>query len=113
MSTGRVGPQRREAWRYVARAVVTLGAVVAIGYWALVSLVIAALKCDDTCGGADVEHWRWTGQLVLAAVGCIVALTALALGFSAKRRRLYRTALVASASLAAVWVAWVVGFGEF
>lgn len=113
MNTARAVPQRREPWQYVARALVSLAAVVAIGYWALLSLVIAALKCDESCGGADVEHWRWTGQFVLASVGCVVTLAALAFGFSPKNRRLYRALLVASVSLAAVWAAWVFGLGEF
>lgn len=113
MTRHAVVSDRREPWRYVVRALFTLAALVAIGYWALASLVLAVLKCDDTCGGADVDHWRWTGQFVLAATGCLLGLGALVLGFGTRFRLAYRALLLASAVIAITWVTWVIGFGEF
>ena len=108
-----VVPDRREPWRYVVRALFTLAALVAIGYWARASLVLAVLKCDDTCGGADVDHWRWTGQFVLAATGSLLGLVALFLGFGTRFRPAYRALLVVSAVVAMTWATWVIGFGKF
>lgn len=108
-----VASDRRERWRYFVRALFTLAALVAIGYWALVSLVLAVIKCDDTCGGASLDHWRWTGQFVLTAAGCVVGLGALAMGFSMRFRTAYRALLVVSLVIAMTWLTWVVGFGEF
>lgn len=104
---------RREPWRHVVRALVSVAALVAIGYWVLVALVIAALKCDDTCGGAELDHWGWTGQVILAATGGLLGIVALIMGFGSKFRRTYRALLAVSAALAMGWVIWVLGSGEF
>ena len=113
MTSHAVVSDRREPWRNGVRALFTLAALVAIGYWARASLVLAVLKCDDTCGGADVDHWRWTGQFVLAATGSLLGLVALVLGFGTRFRPAYRALLVVSAVVAMTWATWVIGFGKF
>lgn len=108
------GTARREPWRYVVRGLVSLGILLGLGYWALVSLVLAVLKCDDTCArGDDLEHWRWTGQFLMVATGCLIGVAALAYGFSKRRRHTYRVLLVVSLGIAMTWVVWVFGFGGF
>jgi hypothetical protein len=98
--------------RYFVRALFTLAASAGIAYWLLISSVLTAIKCGDTCGGADAEHWRYTAQFVLAALGSMLGMIALALGFTAKARA-YRVFLVVSLGCALAWIAWVVGLGDF
>lgn len=112
-AAGATGLQRGDS-RRVLRAVVSLAAFVGLAYMLLISVVLAAIKCGDSCDGAVVgpEHWQWTTQLVLAAVGSVLGATALVLGFTAKVL-LYRALLVLSLVCALAWLLWVLGFGAF
>lgn len=109
-----INPQTttREPWRYVVRGLVSIGLLVALGYWAIFSLVLAVFRCDDTCArGDDVEHWWWTAQFILAAAGCVVGIAALAYGFSTRRRGAYRVLRFVSLGIAMTWAIWVFGIG--
>lgn len=110
---GLPGLQRGDS-RHVWRAVVSLAAFVGLAYMLLISVVLAAIRCGDSCDGAVVgpEHWQWTAQLVLAAVGSVVGSAALVLGFTSKAH-LYRTVLVVSLVCVLAWLLWVLGFGAF
>lgn len=112
-ATGVTGPQRGGR-RPVLRAVVSLAAFVGLAYLLLISVVLAAITCGDSCDGAVVgpEHWQWTGQLVLAAAGCVLGATALVLGFTSKTL-LYRALVVGSLVCVLAWLLWVLGFGAF
>lgn len=103
---------RGTTWRYVVRALVTLGATAGILYWLLFSLFLAVIRCGDNCGGADAEHWRWTTQFVLAAMGGGLGVVALVLGFTS-RARVHRVLLLVSLGCALAWVFWVLGLGGF
>ena len=82
-----VGIGRQYGWpSHVARGAISLAAGAGLAYLLLVSLFIAVIKCDDNCGGADADHWRWTAQFVLAAVGSVLGVAALVLGFTSKTR---------------------------
>lgn len=104
------GPQ--VTGRRVARVFVSLVAAAGLAYLLLLSGLLALIKCGDTCGGHDTEHWRWTAQLVLAAVASVLGLAALALGFTS-RTRAYRALLAVSVACVLSWLVWVVGLGEF
>jgi uncharacterized membrane protein len=60
-----------------------------------------------------LDHWGWTGQVILAATGGLLGIVALIMGFGSKLRRTYRALLAVSAALAMAWVIWVLGSGEF
>ena len=111
---GRCDGLQRGDSRRVLRAVVSLAAFVGLAYMLLISVVLAAIKCGDNCDGAVVgpEHWQWTTQLVLAAVGSVLGATALVLGFTAKVL-VYRALLVLSLVCVLAWLLWVLGFGAF
>lgn len=67
------------------------------------------MRCDDVCTGqGDADHWRWTAQLVLAAIGFLLGASALVLGFTS-RTRTYQLLLVTSLGCALLWLGWVLG----
>jgi hypothetical protein len=103
---------RREPWRYVVRAGVTLAVGAAVALWLLGSSFLWAWRCDENCSAGDYEKWQWTGQFALAATGALLAIIALALGFTTHTRA-YRTLLAMSVGCALVWAAWVPLSGDF
>ena len=104
-ATGRPGPVRRR----VVRALVSLGASAALATWVLFALALWTFRCGDNCGSdAEVEHWRWTAQLILACVGSLFGAGAVVLGFTS-RTQAYQVSLAASVGFALVWLIWVMG----
>jgi hypothetical protein len=89
---------------------VSLAALAVITCWFLLSSLLAAYTCDDTCSGDQSSWWGYQAQLALAAAGCSLAVLALALGFTSKTL-LYRVVLGVSLSCALAWLTWVFGGG--
>lgn len=96
----------------VLRGLLTLSAGAGIVYWLFFSFVLATIRCGDSCGGYDAEHWRWEAQLLLAVLGSVLGMIALVLGLRSGGRA-YRLLLVTSLGCALTWAAWVVAFGQF
>ena len=103
---------RRSTAKHLLRVLVALAAGVGLAYLLLVSILLATVKCGDTCGGSDTEHWRWTAQFVLAVMVVAMGAAALVLGFTS-RTRTYRALLVLSIGSVLAWMVWVLGFGDF
>lgn len=106
-----MSPGRRGA-RLALRAVLSVAAAAGLMYLLLISVVLATVKCGDSCNAGDADHWRWRAQLMLAAPSVLLGVAALALGFTT-RNLAYRSVLVASLGLLLAWLVWVVGFGAF
>ena len=77
------------------------------------SLVIAALKCDESCDSAEqASWWGYQAQLALSGVGAITGVVALVLGFTSKAG-LSRKFATISVVCWVIWVWWVPGSGNF
>ena len=96
---------RRQPWRYVPRALLTLAALVGLGYWMLWALLFAVVKCDESCDTpAEAEKWQWVGQAFFAGFGLLAALLGLILGFTTRTRQSWALLALSAASLAAWWL---------
>jgi hypothetical protein len=92
-------------WRLV-RAVLSLAALAVVGAWLLYAWLFLVLRCDESCSGDQAESWVYPGQAVLAVTGAALALVAIALGFT-RRRRGSRVAAAAAVVALVTWLAWL------
>jgi hypothetical protein len=96
------------------RVLISLAAVGGLAYWLLFSVFLALIGCGDSCDGAEAsaEHWQWTVQFIIAAVGFVSGVIALLLRFTS-RVRMSRVFLVVSIGCVLAWLTWVLGYGSF
>jgi hypothetical protein len=96
----------------VRTLLLTLSLGLAILFWLGLSVAFHEIRCDETCDSppADAgdswrsfeDAWQWSGQLFIAAVGCVLLVLTMALTVL-RRHRQARQSLAAAAI---VFVAW-------
>ena len=74
-------------WRTLARLVVSLGLVLALGAWAAMATALMILQCDENCAvpGPQADAWQYTVQGLVALTGATMGVLALCLGFTRHR----------------------------
>ena len=75
-------------------------------WWLWFSFILFTFKCDDTCSEGEANQWGYTGQFILAALGCLLAVIALSLGLTSKTRTCLAFALGALLC-GLIWFAWI------
>lgn len=71
--------------------------------WWMLSAYFFVLKCDESCGGSDPDHWEYTAQAIWVGAASATALAGIFLGI---RGRLHTFALLFSLAVTAA-VAWL------
>ena len=90
----------------LTRIVVTATVLVGVVGWTFFALLLAMFRCDENCSGDQYGSWQYTGQFVLAAIGCCAGLAALATSITRFRRTHYMLLALALGSLL-VWLGWL------
>lgn len=76
----------RHLRRVILWGALSLAVAAGIVAWLLLSAYFLVLRCDESCGGSDPDHWEWTAQFVVAVCASALAVTAIVLGIRRHER---------------------------